>query len=115
MNHRYHLSRLATGACLLGIAFGLVGCNRITGHQVVQNRVVVAGGAVENVRVDCPSGKKVLGGGFSIETPDDLRVFASEPSDGKGNQVDNGWTVMVGNSGSQGRQTTAYAICADAR
>jgi hypothetical protein len=50
-----------------------------------------------------------------IETPDDVKVFASDPSDGQRNLIDHGWNVMVRNAGTQGRQTTAVAICADGR
>jgi hypothetical protein len=62
--------------------------------------------------VECPVGKKVLGGGFSIETPDDVKVFSSEPSDGLGNVIDHGWNVFVHNMGTVSRQTTVSAICA---
>lgn len=109
------LKPLATTALIGGVTLAMVGCTGITGHQLVQNRVVVSGGAVANVHVDCPSGKKVLSGGFSIETPDDVRVYTSEPSDGQGNLSDHGWNVMVRNAGTQPRQTTAIAVCADAR
>ena len=104
-------TRLVTAICALGMAGMLTGCG-VSGYQAVTNRVVVAGGATQSVHVDCPSGKKVLGGGFSIETPDEVRIFHSEPGDGHGNLIDNGWDVMVHNTGTQGRQTTAIAICA---
>lgn len=104
-------SRLVTGVCVVGMAGLLVACN-ISGYQTVMNRVVVPGGSTQSVHVDCPAGKKVLGGGFNIETPDDVRIFSSDPSDGHGNLIDNGWNVMVHNIGTQGRQTTAIAICA---
>ena len=104
-------TRLVTAVCALAVAGMLVGCG-VSGYQTVMNRVVVPGGATQSVHVDCPAGKKVLGGGFSIETPDEVRIFTSEPSDGHGNLIDNGWDVMVHNIGSQGRQTTAIAICA---
>jgi hypothetical protein len=88
----------------------------VTGYQIVQNRVLVPVGATQQVNVSCPPGKKVLGGGFSIETPDDMKVFNSEPSDGNGNLSDTRWNVMVTNAGQVGaRQTTAIAICADAQ
>jgi hypothetical protein len=103
--------RIVTAVCALGMAGMLAGCG-VSGYQTVMNRAVVAGGATQSVHVDCPSGKKVLGGGFSIETPDDVKLFSSEPSDGHGNLIDHGWDVMVHNTGTQGRQTTAIAICA---
>ena len=104
-------TRRVTALCALGIAGMLAGC-AISGYQNVMNKVVVPAGATQSVHVDCPAGKKVLGGGFSIETPNDVSVFHSEPSDGQGNRIDNGWDVMVHNTGTQGRQTTAIAICA---
>jgi hypothetical protein len=73
--------------------------------------VFVTAGAVTNVTVRCSAGKKVLGGGFDIETPDDVKVFASEPAL-NGNVIDNGWNVLVHNEGAVTRQVTATAICA---
>ncbi|MBZ5533827.1 MAG: hypothetical protein LAO20_20550 [Acidobacteriia bacterium] len=103
--------RLAIVVFSLAVAGLLSGC-AISGYQTVMNRVVVPGGATQSVHVECPAGKKVLGGGFSIETPDDMKVFSSDPSDGHGNLIDHGWDVMVHNTGTAGRQTTAVAICA---
>jgi len=72
-------------------------------------------GAFTTVSVSCSAGKKVLGGGFDLETPDDVKVFSSEPSS-NGNVIDNGWSAFVHNAGEVGlRQVTVTAICADAR
>lgn len=101
-------TRLAVWVALTGL---LGGC-AVTGYQTVTNRVVVPGGSYQSVHVDCPAGKKVLGGGFNIETPDDIKIFTSEPTDGHGNVVDHSWDVFVHNAGTQARQTTAIAICA---
>ena len=103
--------RLLIAGCILGMAAMLAGCG-VSGYQTVQNRVVVPGGTTQTVVVSCPAGKKVLGGGFNIETPDEVKVFSSDPGDGHGNLIDNGWEVMVKNTGDSGRQTTAVAICA---
>jgi hypothetical protein len=105
-------TRLAAVAGILAVASVLSGCGGISGYQTVMNRVVVPGGATQSIHVECPAGKKVLGGGFNIETPDDIKIFSSDPSDGHGNLIDHGWDVMVHNVGTQGRQTTAVAICA---
>ncbi len=104
----------AGGVALCIGAAGLTSGCKIAGHEIVQNRVVVAGGATADVTVSCPAGKKVLGGGFNIETPDFVKVFASDPSDGHGNLISTGWHVMVKNTDTAGRQTTAIAICANA-
>lgn len=75
------------------------------------HQVFVSPGATTNVTVMCPAGKKVLGGGFDIETPDDLKVFASEPA--LNGTLINGWNVFVHNvSTVNTRQTTVSAICA---
>jgi hypothetical protein len=77
-------------------------------------REVLAPGATAQVVVECPAGKKVTGGGFNIETPVDVQVFSSNPSDGHGNASDHAWEVMARNGGSAGRQVSALAICINA-
>jgi hypothetical protein len=62
--------------------------------------------------VKCSAGKKVLGGGFDIETPTFVKVFSSEASDGAGNFISNGWNVMATNTDTNPRQVTVSAICA---
>jgi hypothetical protein len=57
----------------------------------------------------------VLGGGFDIESPDFVKVYASEPSDGLGNFSDHMWNVFARNDDSSARQVTASAICAFAQ
>jgi len=104
--------RLVVVAGTLAVATMLGGCAGISGYQTVMNRMVVPGGKFQNVHVDCPAGKRVLGGGFNVETPNDIKIFTSEPSDGHGNLVDHSWNVFVHNSGTQDRQTTVIAVCA---
>src|SRR5262245_21225386 len=101
------------------VALGLVGppgppgSPGVSGYQIVQNRDTLAAGVTAQVNVECPTGKKVLGGGFSTETPIDVRLFSSSPSDGSGNISDHAWNVFVQNSSTVVRQTTAIAICAN--
>ena len=101
------------------VALGLVGppgppgTPGVSGYQIVSNRDTVAAGATAQVNAECPTGKKVLGGGFSIETPTDVRLFTSQPGDGLGNISDRTWNVHVQNTGTVARQTTAMAICAN--
>ncbi len=111
--HEQQITRIPSISLMLVMAasIGVSGC-AITGHEIVQNRVVVPAGAVAKVRAVCPSGKKVLGGGFDMEIPQDLRVYASDPGDSQGNIVNDGWRVMVRNEGTAARQTTAIAVCA---
>src|SRR5262249_24273493 len=88
---------------------GLAG---ISGYEEKTQQVFVPVGAFMTISVSCPAGKKVLGGGFDIETPDDVKVFSSEPSS-YGNVIDSGWRVIAQNDGRVGpRQVTAIAICA---
>jgi hypothetical protein len=86
----------------------------ITGYQIVTHQVFLAAGEPgTNVHVDCPAGKKVLGGGYDIETPDFVKVSSSEPTDGSGNISDHSWNVFVRNDDTaNSRQTTVSAICA---
>jgi hypothetical protein len=98
----------------MALSITVSGCV-ITGHEIVQNHVVVPAGAVAKVKAVCPGGKKVLGGGFNTEIPEDVRVYASDPSDSQGNIINNGWRVMVRNEGTTARQATAIAVCATAQ
>lgn len=91
---------------------GPPGPSGVSGYEIVSHKEILAPGTFASVHVECPTGKKVLGGGFSIETPDDVKVFSSDPSDGLGNLIDHGWNVFVHNAGSVSRQTTVSAICA---
>jgi hypothetical protein len=90
---------------------GPAGPSGVSGYEIVTHQEFLAPGTFANVHVECPAGKKVLGGGFDIETPDDVKVFSSEPSDGLGNIIDHGWNVFVHNTGTVSRQTTVSAIC----
>lgn len=100
------------------VALGLVGPqgppgpSGVSGYQMLAHQESLSPGTSTNVHVECPTGKRVLGGGFNIETPTDVRVFSSEPSDGNGNLIDHGWNALVQNAGSSTRQTTVIAICA---
>jgi hypothetical protein len=104
-------TRSITLMLVMALSGAVSGC-ALTGHEIVENRVVVPAGAVAKVRAVCPSGKKVLGGGFDMEIPQDLRVYASDPGDSQGNIVNDGWRVMVRNEGTTARQATAIAVCA---
>jgi hypothetical protein len=78
----------------------------------VSNRVVLPASGVANVNVTCSSGNKVLGGGFSIETPAFVKVFSSQPSDGLSNLSDHSWNVFAQNTDPiNARQVTVGAIC----
>ena len=85
----------------------------LRGYEIVVHQEFVPASSTKDVHVECTSGKKVLGGGFDIETPNFVKVFSSEPSDGAGNLIDHGWNVFVENTDPvNARQTTVSAICA---
>jgi hypothetical protein len=86
---------------------------KILGYELVSNRVVLAPGAVADVIVSCSSGNKVLGGGFSVETPQLVKVFSSEPTDQFGSISDHNWHVFAQNADlNNPRQVTVSATCA---
>ena len=105
--------RSITLVLVIALSIAVSGCV-ISGHEIVQNRVVIPPGAVAKVRAVCPSGKKVTGGGFDVEIPQDVRVYASDPGDSQGNIVSDGWRVIVRNEGTTAREATAIAVCASA-
>lgn len=57
-----------------------------------------------NIKVDCPSGSVVTGGGWIIGTSDTVRVYNSS-------QSGNGWQIWVSNSANDSPLTNVYAIC----
>jgi hypothetical protein len=93
-------------------ATGPQGPGGLSGYEEVIHQVFVLPGAFATVSVMCSAGKRVLGGGYDIETPDDLKVFSSEPAL-NGNIINNGWSVIVKNTSSANiRQVTVSAVCA---
>ena len=79
------------------------------GLQTASNQSFVTPGTTQTFTVSCPVGKKVLGGGFSIESPS--KVLSSAPrSDNKA------WTVTVSTPNMSGYlippAVYAYAQCA---
>jgi hypothetical protein len=87
-----------------------------SGYQLARAQEFVAAGQHAEVTVLCPEGKRVLGGGFLVETPLDVKVGASAPwcTDAVcgGNFVTDRWTVIVENTGAVTRQVNVAALCA---
>jgi hypothetical protein len=85
------------------------------GYEIVSRRVLVPASNIANVNVSCSSGNKVMGGGFSIETPTFVKVFGSEPADGLSTFSDHQWNVIAQNTDpNNARQVTVVAVCASA-
>jgi len=57
-----------------------------------------------NIKVDCPSGSLVTGGGWVMDTSDTVRIYNSSKSG-------NGWQIWVDNSANNSPLTNVYAIC----
>jgi hypothetical protein len=78
----------------------------------VSQQASLAPSSTANVNVSCSSGKRVLGGGFSIENAA-VQVFSSTPSDGLSNLNDHRWNVAAQNTDpNNARHVTVSAICA---
>src|SRR2546428_87637 len=88
-------------------------CSQDVHYEIVSNRVFLPASSVANVNVTCSSGKKELGGGFSVETPTFVKVFSSEPSAGLSTFSDHSWNVFAQTTDPNNtRQVTVSAICA---
>ena len=97
----------------LTLATGSNGGTSIVGHEVVRNIQAIDPGAETVVTVTCPSGKKVLGGGYApLHTG--LEVFSSSPPD-DGSHIANGWAAHMRNPETRTKLGAVYAICANAQ
>jgi len=101
------------------VALGLVGPQGppgtpgISAYEIVSNKQSVAIGATASVHAQCPTGKTVLGGGFSVESAKDVLVMSSDPTDGAGTVNNTEWTATVQNtSTTAARNVTVTATCA---
>ena len=86
----------------------------VSGYEQAIDQPTVAPGVTVNVAAACAvAGRRVTGGGFRVETPDDVKLFSTEPGNAQGVAIDNGWTNRVRNDGSVNRGVTVAAICVD--
>lgn len=85
---------------------GAQGPAGVSGWQRVTHSASFAPNVLGTVRADCPSGKVVTGGGFSVTGPDHLNVKRNEPS-----SAGTGWIVR-GWSDAGSVTITTVAICA---
>lgn len=104
----------ATGATGPQGPAGPAGASGVSGWEMV-----VASGQIDNdtggfVDAACPSGKKVLGGGFfNPETSNESNIMFSRPND-DGTAWRAGWNDEGFGSSGDLRPLTVYAICATA-
>ncbi len=97
----------ATGAAGAAGPAGPPGPSGISGYQVVRVTPGVTGSLFSSVEVDCPAGKKVLGGGGNangINGAGPFLVVSAPKADGTG------WYLTVAPPSSLG--VSGYAICA---
>lgn len=105
---------LCSAAAGLFVLTVISGCSGLANYEKVVATRDASPGAFTVITAACPTGKKVLGGGFHGIGDDTLRVsqqFPQEGSDANGNPVLS-WQVGVTNQGASPRQVTAYALCA---
>lgn len=80
----------------------------LSGYEVVSATVPVAAGATGATGVDCPEGKRPVGGGVNTGN-DDMRLIESFPLGGAGDVT--GWLGAVFNGGTDS-VFDVYAVCA---
>ncbi len=95
------------------LAFAVCVNDNVSGYERQVSQPNVAPGATLNVSATCAVHKKVTGGGFRVETPDDVQVLSAEPGNDQGVAIDNGWTSRFRNVGSTTRGVSVAAICVD--
>ena len=76
----------------------------MSGYQVVSTGSPVDGTKRKPARAFCPSGTRVVGGGYDIKYVGSYSVIDSSP-DG------NSWSVVAENNGTNTWGVIAYAVC----
>lgn len=100
---------LLTAPLLLLLAL-TSGCGGLTGYQRVQQTQAAQPGAFTVVNAPCPTGTKILGGGFQTTgTSGDVTVVQSFPQSTSGGDS---WQVGVTNQGTTPSNVTSWATCA---
>lgn len=87
---------------------GPAGPPGISGWQAVTKTVTYGAGVGAEIAVDCPAGKKALGGGVA----GGIGILIVRQSAPKGALGDRGWVVEVKNTFNKSTSVTIWAICA---
>lgn len=89
---------------------GARGSTGISGWQYLTAGKSIKGGEFDNLSIDCPKGKKALGGGVAVPYPHYVaRVIQSAP----GGAAATGWLATVANDGSKvAISAYVWVICA---
>ena len=85
---------------------GLAGPNGVVGIEVVEVKVTVDFTLTDySNTVNCPAGKKLIGGGYAV-VPQIGKVVSSRP------EGETAWYIYLKNKGGFSPDVTTYAICA---
>ena len=86
---------------------GTAGPSGVSGWEIATTtQAIMVNGSPITLRADCPTGKHVLGGGWSTDNPDPLLSFVqSYPSS------DTSWTATVASGHVINLTFSVYAIC----
>jgi hypothetical protein len=90
----------------------------LSGYQVVESRINAGAGFATGHTADCPSGKRVVGGGYATEGTDAGVVWTiiwSKPATDPFNPtVYSRWAVDAKHNSATQQFFTVYAVCATA-
>jgi len=101
----------ATGSAGPKGATGAAGANGVSGYQLVISGVTTlpGGGATASGSAICPSGKKVVGGGWDTDASKDVFVVSSTP-----NASGSAWLGTIQNNSTGSVQVVLTAACVTA-
>jgi hypothetical protein len=89
---------------------GPAGANGVSGYQLVSSGIVtVSSGATAFASAQCPTGKKVVGGGWDTDATKDVFVMTSTP-----NASGSAWLGEVQNNSNGSVQAVVTAACVTA-
>src|SRR5690349_9635389 len=88
----------------------------LSGYQVVESRINALPGPATGHTAECPTGKRVVGGGFATESTSDAVVWTiiwSRPATDPFNPtVWSRWAVQARHNSATQQFFTVYAVCA---
>jgi hypothetical protein len=89
-------------------------CKSASGLRIKHEHRAIPSLASRSVRVDCPDGRHVTGGGLVDEPTELARLLGSVPFDDgdRRRKPDDGWRVRLFNFAKPDAEVDAYAICA---
>lgn len=112
---RFAVVGAVAGAAVLLGASGAHADDKLTDYEVVSVPFSLVGvGSAVSDDVSCPAGKRVLGGGASVDDSGDrLAPFRIDLLESGPTEDERAWAVTVRNTGRSVVSGNLYAICAD--